>query len=54
MQNIFLAGAETSSTTIIWALAEMIRNPSVMAKTQLEVRVRVSDGWDGPGWVGKN
>nr|XP_016436344.1 PREDICTED: premnaspirodiene oxygenase-like [Nicotiana tabacum] len=49
--NIFLAGAETSSTTIIWALAEMIRNPSVMAKTQLEVRVRVSDGWDGPGWI---
>nr|XP_016497448.1 PREDICTED: premnaspirodiene oxygenase-like [Nicotiana tabacum] len=36
--DMFLAGAETSATTIIWALAEMIRNPSVMAKAQLEVR----------------
>jgi len=35
---MFLAGAETSSTTIIWAFAEMIRNPSIMAKAQLEVR----------------
>ncbi|KAK4735833.1 hypothetical protein R3W88_010094 [Solanum pinnatisectum] len=36
--DMFLAGAETSSTTIIWAFAEMIRNPSIMAKAQLEVR----------------
>uniref|UniRef100_A0A3Q7GIW2 Cytochrome P450 n=1 Tax=Solanum lycopersicum TaxID=4081 RepID=A0A3Q7GIW2_SOLLC len=31
-------GAETSSAKIIWALAEMIRNPSIMDKAQLEVR----------------
>ncbi|KAK4362064.1 hypothetical protein RND71_017305 [Anisodus tanguticus] len=36
--DIFIAGAETSFTTIIWAFTEMIRNPSVMAKAQLEVR----------------
>ncbi|XP_060198370.1 premnaspirodiene oxygenase-like [Lycium barbarum] len=36
--EMFMAGAETSSTTIIWALSEMIKNPSVMAKAQLEVR----------------
>jgi len=33
-----MAGAETSSTTIIWAFSEMIKNPGVMAKAQLEVR----------------
>ncbi|XP_015072752.1 premnaspirodiene oxygenase-like [Solanum pennellii] len=36
--EMFMAGAETSSTTIIWAFSEMIKNPSVMAKAQLEVR----------------
>ncbi|XP_049391400.1 premnaspirodiene oxygenase-like [Solanum stenotomum] len=33
-----MAGAETSSTTLIWAFSEMIKNPVVMAKAQLEVR----------------
>ncbi|XP_060205420.1 premnaspirodiene oxygenase-like [Lycium barbarum] len=36
--DMFIAGAETSSATIIWALAEMIRNPSIMVKAQREVR----------------
>ncbi|PHT78006.1 Cytochrome 71D7 [Capsicum annuum] len=36
--DIFLAGTETSSATIIWALAEMIKNPNVLAKAQSEVR----------------
>ncbi|PHU14549.1 hypothetical protein BC332_15754 [Capsicum chinense] len=36
--DIFLAGAETSSATIILALAEMIKNPNVLAKAQSEVR----------------
>ncbi|CAN4086601.1 unnamed protein product [Withania somnifera] len=36
--DMFLAGAETSSATITWVLAELIRNPRIMAKAQLEVR----------------
>ncbi|XP_016566702.2 premnaspirodiene oxygenase-like [Capsicum annuum] len=36
--DMFLAGAETSSATIIWVLAELMKNPSIMAKAQHEVR----------------
>ncbi|TKY69135.1 steroid 17alpha-monooxygenase or 17alpha-hydroxyprogesterone aldolase [Spatholobus suberectus] len=37
-EDIFGAGGETSSTTINWAMAEMIRDPRVMKKAQVEVR----------------
>ncbi|XP_030510237.2 tabersonine 16-hydroxylase 1-like [Cannabis sativa] len=36
--NIFAAGSDTSATTIEWAIAEMMRNPRAMKKTQDEVR----------------
>ncbi|KAK2990327.1 hypothetical protein RJ640_003599 [Escallonia rubra] len=38
MRDMFGAGTETSSTTIEWAMAEMIRNPREMENAQAEVR----------------
>ncbi|WMV28741.1 hypothetical protein MTR67_022126 [Solanum verrucosum] len=36
--DMFAAGTETSSTTTVWAMVEMLKNPSVLAKAQAEVR----------------
>ncbi|XP_019190859.1 PREDICTED: premnaspirodiene oxygenase-like [Ipomoea nil] len=38
INDMFSTGTETSATTIIWAMSEMIKRPSVMAKAQAEVR----------------
>lgn len=38
LQDIFIAGIETTATTIEWGIAELIKNPTVMKKTQEEVR----------------
>ncbi|KAL2472432.1 Cytochrome [Abeliophyllum distichum] len=36
--DMFSAGTESSSTTLDWAMAELMKNPRVMAKTQNEMR----------------
>jgi len=34
---MFLAGAETSSSTVEWALTELLRDPNSMVKVQAEL-----------------
>ncbi|CAA2993783.1 premnaspirodiene oxygenase-like [Olea europaea subsp. europaea] len=38
ISEMFSAGTESSSSTINWTMAELMRNPSVMAKAQAEAR----------------
>ncbi|KAH6772004.1 hypothetical protein C2S51_010408 [Perilla frutescens var. frutescens] len=41
--DMFAAGTDTSSATIVWAMTELIRNPRVLAKAQAEIRKVVRD-----------
>ncbi|KAM3250751.1 cytochrome 71D7 [Capsicum annuum] len=41
--DMFAAGTETSSTTTVWAMVEMMKNPSILAKAQAEVREAFRD-----------
>ncbi|KAF7838232.1 cytochrome P450 71A9-like [Senna tora] len=36
--DIFIAGTDTSSATLVWTMAELIRHPEVMRRAQEEVR----------------
>lgn len=38
MQDLFAGGTETSSSTVTWAMVEMMKNPSILIKAQSEVR----------------
>ncbi|CAI9103604.1 OLC1v1002122C1 [Oldenlandia corymbosa var. corymbosa] len=42
--DMFGGGANTSATAVEWAMAEMIRNPDVLAKAQNEIRKALPPG----------
>ncbi|KAE8733481.1 Cytochrome P450 71D8 [Hibiscus syriacus] len=46
LMDLFLAGAETTSSIVEWAMAELLRNHQVMQKAQAEVRQVIGDGDD--------
>lgn len=37
LQDLLIAGTETSATTVEWAMTELIRNPDVLRKVQAEI-----------------
>lgn len=37
MQDLFIAGTESTTTTILWAMAELMRNPNILQKAQAEL-----------------
>ncbi|WMV25973.1 hypothetical protein MTR67_019358 [Solanum verrucosum] len=41
--DMFAAGTETSSSMLVWAMVPMMKNPSVFAKAQAEVREAFKD-----------
>ncbi|XP_010494965.1 PREDICTED: cytochrome P450 71B28-like [Camelina sativa] len=43
ISDIFLAGVNTSASTLVWAMTELIRNPRVMKKVQDEIRTTLGD-----------
>jgi cytochrome P450 len=43
MQELFVAGNESTTTTIQWAMAELMRNPNVMERAQTELRCALQD-----------
>ncbi|KAH0454938.1 hypothetical protein IEQ34_016862 [Dendrobium chrysotoxum] len=47
INDMLMAGSETTSTTLEWAMSEMVRNPTVMKKAQREVREVIGSGRQG-------
>ncbi|CAI9117420.1 OLC1v1018813C1 [Oldenlandia corymbosa var. corymbosa] len=45
LADVLAAGSDTSAATLEWTMAELIRNPSVMKKAQMEIR-EICEGKD--------
>ncbi|CAN6321946.1 unnamed protein product [Urochloa humidicola] len=44
LSNVFTASVDTSSVTMVWAMAELIRRPAMLRKVQEEIRAAVGPG----------
>ncbi|KAK8918724.1 Cytochrome P450 71D7 [Platanthera zijinensis] len=44
ISDLLVAGSSPTSTTLVWAMSELIRNPAVKCKAQSEVRERFGRG----------
>jgi cytochrome P450 len=40
---MFVGGTDTTATTLEWAFSELVKHPTIMKKTQEEVRRVVND-----------
>ncbi|XP_038716443.1 cytochrome P450 83B1-like [Tripterygium wilfordii] len=38
LMNVFVAGTSTSAATVVWAMVFLMKNPTIMKKTQKEIR----------------
>ncbi|CAI0409463.1 unnamed protein product [Linum tenue] len=43
-QDLFVAGTDTTSTTLEWAMAELLRNPNALAKAREELDATIGKG----------
>ncbi|OAY68766.1 Premnaspirodiene oxygenase [Ananas comosus] len=44
VQDVFIAGTDTTATTLAWAMSELLRHPDAMAKAQSELRRSLRGG----------
>ncbi|KAH0884434.1 hypothetical protein HID58_060530 [Brassica napus] len=54
MLDLFLAGTDTNSTAVEWAMAKLLRNPKTMAKAQAEMDVVVGPSRSGVTHLGSS
>jgi hypothetical protein len=41
-QEMFMAGTDTTTSTLEWAMAELLHNPETLKKVQTELRIAIS------------
>ena len=41
VQDIIAGGTETSAITVVWAMTELMKNPTIMRKVQDELRTLI-------------